>query len=90
MKTEIYWVHDFQPGRLAIMPRPRGGDWLEEELSFLANLDVQILASLLTDEDALNCELELEEKLCAKVGIEYLSYPIEDHDVPDSTSDAEL
>lgn len=88
LRTEIYWVHDFQPGRLAIMPCPCGGERLEDELRFLANLDVQILASLLTDEDALAYELGLEEKLCAKVGIEYLSFPIDDHDVPDSTANA--
>ena len=86
--TEIYWVHDFQPGRLAIMPCPRGGEMLEDELRYLANLDVKILASLLTDEDVLGYALELEEKLCAKVGIEYLSFPIQDHDVPASTAAA--
>lgn len=88
MKTEIYWIHDFQPGRLAIMPCPRGGEELEDELRFLANLGVQILASVLTDEDGLGYELELEERLCTKLGIEYLSFPIDDHDVPGSTADA--
>ena len=88
LKTEIYWVHDFQPGRLAIMPCPRGGERLEDELRYLANLDVQMLASLLTDDDALGYELELEETLCREVGIEYLSFPIEDHGVPESADDA--
>src|SRR5260370_41448316 len=32
MRAEIYWVQDPWTGRLAIMPRPRGGDWLEDEV----------------------------------------------------------
>ncbi|KHD06340.1 hypothetical protein PN36_06885 [Candidatus Thiomargarita nelsonii] len=29
MQPEIYWIKDFKAGHLAIMPKPRAGDWLE-------------------------------------------------------------
>ena len=32
MHTELYWIPGPWLGRLAIMPRPRGGDWLEDEI----------------------------------------------------------
>ena len=32
MKTAPYWIDGPWPGRLAIVPRPRGGDWLEDEV----------------------------------------------------------
>ena len=87
MQTEIHWVHDFQPGRLAIMPCPRGGECLEDEIRFLVNLDVHVLVSLLTRDDALECELTDESELCGRFGLEYLSFPIEDHQIPRSITD---
>ena len=33
MKAEVYWVPGPWPGRLGILPRPRGGDWLADALS---------------------------------------------------------
>jgi hypothetical protein len=32
MRTELYWIERPWRGRLAIMPRPRGGDWLDDEI----------------------------------------------------------
>jgi hypothetical protein len=41
MYTKIYWIHDFANGaKLGIMPRPRGDDWLEEEIVKLKKLKV--------------------------------------------------
>jgi protein-tyrosine phosphatase len=87
VQTEIYWIHDFQPGRLAIMPCPQGGERLEDEIRFLANLDVNVLVSLLTRDDALDYELVDESELCDRFGLEYLSFPIADHQVPGSITD---
>jgi hypothetical protein len=33
MSTGPYWIDTGHAGRLAILPRPRGGDWLEDEAS---------------------------------------------------------
>src|SRR5262245_3651932 len=32
MRTNLFWIPGPWPGRLAIMPRPRGGDWLADEI----------------------------------------------------------
>jgi hypothetical protein len=29
MQVRIYWISDLESGRLGVMPRPRGGDWLK-------------------------------------------------------------
>ena len=35
MQVKIYWISGLEFGRLGITPRPRGGDWLEDEISEL-------------------------------------------------------
>ncbi len=32
MNTQIHWIEGPWPGRLAISPRPRGGEWLKDEI----------------------------------------------------------
>ena len=36
MRAELYWIDapDLLPGKLAVSPRPRGGDWLDEILDW--------------------------------------------------------
>jgi hypothetical protein len=40
------------PGRLAIVPRPRGGDWLADEVARLKAAGVDILVSMLEPAEA--------------------------------------
>lgn len=87
MKAEIYWVAADLPGRLAIMPRPRGGEWLDDEIRSLREEGVDVLASLLAEEEVAELDLAREPELCRAARIEYLSHPIPDHDVP--TADGE-
>jgi hypothetical protein len=32
MRAELYWIEGPWPSQLAILPRPRGGEWLEDEI----------------------------------------------------------
>jgi hypothetical protein len=32
MTTELFWIPGPWKGKLAIVPRPRGGDWLDDEV----------------------------------------------------------
>jgi hypothetical protein len=32
MEVDIYWINIPGDGKLGIIPRPRGGDWLEDEI----------------------------------------------------------
>ena len=82
MRTELYWIAGDDPGRLAIMPRPRGGDWLEDEIQSWRRAGVDVVVSLLTDEEIADLDLAEESGLCRANGIHFLSFPIPDRTVP--------
>lgn len=86
MKAELYWIQSIGAGRLATMPRPRGGDWLRDEIVSLRADGVELLVSLLTPYETGELELQAEAALCGAFGIELISYPIEDMRVPPSLS----
>lgn len=83
MKGEIYWIGPVLQGRLAVMPRPRGGDWLREEIDFFCGQGVDVVACLLERDESRALGLEDEGLLCTAAGIEFLSFPIRDHSVPE-------
>jgi protein-tyrosine phosphatase len=83
MMTKIYWIHAFDNvARLGIMARPRGNDWLEDEIKHLQNKEVGVLVSLLERDEIAELKLELEGKLCAINGIDFINFPIPDRDIP--------
>src|SRR5687768_8217735 len=84
MNPEIYWIKTAGPGKLAVMPRPRGGDWLEEEIWALRQTGVDILVSMLTREEEEMLGLENEGKLARAQGMDFVSHPIPDRDIPGS------
>ena len=84
MVTKLYWIHTFaNSARIGIMARPRGNDWLEDEIINLKNSDVDTLVSLLERREILELDLAGEEKCCAENGITYLNFPIPDRDIPE-------
>jgi protein-tyrosine phosphatase len=70
-------------GVLGITPRPRGGDWLDDELRTLATSGIHVLVSLLESLEAQELGLEGEAALCASNGLEFVNVPIPDLGVPD-------
>jgi protein-tyrosine phosphatase len=66
------------------MPRPRGGDWLEDEIQSWRRSGVDVVVSLLTGEEQTELNLPDEEALCRANGIEFVSFPIVDRSVPSS------
>ena len=82
-----YWVETGDEARLAIVPRPRGGDWLEEELWAIKRAGVDVLVSLLTAEEQEELGLRMEDELCARVGLTFRSFPIQDRGTPESSRD---
>lgn len=52
MRNETYWVNGPWLGKLAIGPRPRGGDWLEDEVSAWRLAGIDAVLSLLTKRTA--------------------------------------
>ena len=84
MRTEIYWIETAGRGAVAVMPRPRGGDRLEEEILDLKKAGVDILVSLLTPEEEALLDLRLEGPLARRCGMQFVSHPVPDRDVPGS------
>jgi len=83
--AEIYWVETEGPGRLALMPCPSGGGLLEDEIRSLRLAEkVDLLVSLLETKEAWELDLAHEARFAQKSGIEFVSHPIPDHDVPAS------
>jgi protein-tyrosine phosphatase len=85
MSNESGWIIPAPtPGRLVIVPRPRGGDWLADEIAGWRRAGVGVAVSLLTAEEA--NDLAAEATLCGSHGVRFESLPIPDCDVPNSTS----
>ena len=85
MSVDIYWITGTPLPPLSIMPRPRGGDWLEDEIRSLRLQGADVLVSWLTADEVEELNLANEEALCRTLGLQFLSFPIPDRSVPDST-----
>jgi len=88
MNPKLYWIDGPWPGRLAISARPRGGDWLEDEISGWRRAGVDAVVSLLTPHENKDLQLAEEFKLAQAHGLKFVSLPIEDRSVPSSWEDA--
>jgi protein-tyrosine phosphatase len=66
------------------MPRPRGGEWLEDEIQAWRRSGVDVVVSLLAREEQSDLNLPEEESLCRANSIEFISFPIVDRGVPSS------
>lgn len=85
MPIDLYWVNGPWPGKLAIMPRPRGDDWLEDDVRSWHYAGVDAVLSVLTSDEATELRLSGEEAYCRENGLPYCSFEIADRDVPKST-----
>ena len=80
-----FWVETGNETRLAIVPLPRGGDWLEDEVSRMKRAGVDVLVSMLQPDEATELGLSEEARLCEAGGIRFRSFPIPDRETPSST-----
>jgi protein-tyrosine phosphatase len=86
MKNDLHWVTGPWPGKLALAARPRGGDWLADEIGSWKRAGVDTVVSLLTPDEEREFQLE-DEGLDAKdQGLTFLSLPIPDRQVPRSVA----
>jgi protein-tyrosine phosphatase len=84
VRTKLYWIEGSWPGRLAIASRPRGGDWLEDEVRSWQQAGLDVVVSLLTHDEVTDLDLAKEAELCQANGIQFISFPIPDRSVPPS------
>ncbi len=83
MKATIYPIKEATPNRIAIVARPRGDDWLCDELSALSREGIDVLVSMLTEEEANELGLRRESQECgAAAAITFVNLPIPDRSVP--------
>ncbi|MGD1095387.1 MAG: sulfur transferase domain-containing protein [Bryobacteraceae bacterium] len=86
MKPELFWISGPWRGKLAIASRPRGGDWLQDEAVAWRRAGLDVVVSLLEDEEAAQLELAREAEAARREGIDFIRFPIADRGVPDSTA----
>jgi protein-tyrosine phosphatase len=84
MTQEIHWIEGPWSGRLAILPRPRGGDWLEDEVRGWERAGLNVVISLLVPDEDVHFQLEREGELSRAHDLQFVSYPIPDRSVPGS------
>jgi protein-tyrosine phosphatase len=81
--VEVYPIAANLPGRLSIMPRPVGGDRLDESMRALRSRGVDVLVCLLTDGERRRLDLADEHLAAARSGLEFRHFPVRDFGVPD-------
>ncbi len=84
MATELYWAKGPWPGKLAMSPRPRGGEWLEDEISCWHRQGVDTVVSMLTPPEEQDLNLVNEAPTVLTQGLHFHSLPVLDRQTPDS------
>jgi protein-tyrosine phosphatase len=69
-------------GRLVILARPRGGEWLMGDVRAWKRAGIEHVVSTLTDDEVTLFELTAEADLCRANGIAWDTFPIEDRRTP--------
>jgi protein-tyrosine phosphatase len=87
MGTELHWVDGPWPGRLAIAARPRGGDWLQDEVAHWHRSGVDTFLSLLSPDEEQILGLANEADTVRAQDMCFISLPIPDREVPSSESE---
>ena len=84
--NDIFWIKGNPPASLAVVLKPRGGDWLEDDLLRMKRDGIETLVSLLEADEADMLCLGDEGHLVEKIGLRFLSHPIPDVHVPPDTA----
>ena len=79
---DIFWIEGNPRFGVAIVARPRGNDWLEDEMVALKHGNIDTLVSLLEPDEAEWLGLENERVEAEKAGLVFLNFPITDTRVP--------
>jgi len=88
MTSEIYWIPGLKPGRLAILGRPRAGDWLEDEIAGWHSAGITDVVALIEDHEIRDLDLPREPEIVRRAGIVFERFPIPDRGVPASATSA--
>lgn len=82
MTPDVYWIDAPAPGRFAILARPRGGDWLTDEVAGWKRAGLDAVASLLEPAEADDLGLSGEADECRTAGVDFTSLAVPDRGLP--------
>ena len=84
MISKIHWINEGKIGenKIGTMARPRGNDWLDDEIKWLKIREVDCLVSLLENSEEWDLGLQREREFCENWGIEFINFPIKDVNIP--------
>jgi protein-tyrosine phosphatase len=85
LQPDVYWLRELEGVRLALMPRPRSGEWLADEIAGWNRSGVQAVVSLLDSHEVKELGLADEQSLCHGVNLQFVSFPIPDRGVPSNS-----
>ncbi|MFJ1548095.1 protein-tyrosine phosphatase family protein [Streptomyces sp. NPDC088246] len=83
MRPTLFTVDLPGPGRLSTMAKPRGNDWLEDEMTALSVCGVDTLVCALTGLELDELGLADEPRAAVAAGLRFVAIPIPDRTVPD-------
>jgi protein-tyrosine phosphatase len=84
MRASVFWIEGPWLGRLAILLRPRGGEWLDAETRAWREASLDGVVSLLEPSEETELDLGREATSAAANGLAFRSFPIPDRSVPSS------
>ncbi len=90
MKPDLCWIPGPWQGRMAVAARPRGGDWLQDEVAAWRKAGLGAVISLLENDEAAQLDLADEGSAVESAGLRFMSFPIPDRGVPASSREALL
>jgi protein-tyrosine phosphatase len=82
--NDIFWIADTG---LAIVLRPRGDDWLENDLKRIMMAGIQTIVSTVETWEARSLGLAEEAAIAERLGMHFISYPMQDRSVPSDRQD---
>lgn len=77
--NDVFWIGNTG---LAIVLRPRGGEWLDNDLKRIQMSGVQTIVSTLEPSEARELALSNEGPSAERLGMRFLSFPLRDLSVP--------
>jgi protein-tyrosine phosphatase len=83
-RKELYWLDGPWRGKLAMAARPRGGDWLRDDIANWKRAGIDAVLSLLTTDEEGEMDLRDEASEATTQGMEFASFPIPDRQIPKS------
>lgn len=78
MIARPYWI----TSQLAIVPRPRGNDWLDDEMLAIKEAGIDVVVSMLQKEEAQSLGLEDETSSALEKGLQFINFAVPDRGVP--------